>query len=383
MIIRQQVVRASEKRATDRGTRPAAMPAAGSERLASAGTPALKLEPALAPRVSNAELSQRRANLSFAGASPSPTEFERTIGTNDLVDEFYLERALAAAKPVCRVIVRNEASREVGYATGFLVSPRLLLTNWHVFRTAEEANNGIAEFDFTLDVSGNPVASSRFLTKPDQFYYSNQELDFALVAVSNVSLDSAKQLSTYGHHSLVPTTGKINEGEWITIIQYPGGQRRQYAIRENQLLEKQANFLWYKSDTAPGSSGAPAFNDSFQVVGLHHSGKAKRDGDKYVLKDGSRVDSLDGVDDSDVVWESNEGVRVSVMCDHIVNHLNQNDPYMQELRSSMQDGGISAQVISKKIPVNGHEALTTRDQGTTLADPSGLVLPLQSQVSLA
>ena len=91
------------------------------------------------------KLTERAAHLSFAGATPSPTEFERMIGTNDLVDEFYLERALVAAKPICRLVLRNPAGREIAWATGFMVSPRLILTNWHVFPTAADAQNAIAE----------------------------------------------------------------------------------------------------------------------------------------------------------------------------------------------------------------------------------------------
>jgi endonuclease G len=187
------------------------------------------------------------------------------------------------------------------------------MTNWHVFRTAVEAQNAIAEFEYKFDIRGNPVPSVRFLIRPDLFYYSHRDLDYAVVAVDQASMDNNAGLDQFGYHRLVPTPGKILDGEWITIIQHPGGQRRQFAIRENQLIGKQENFLWYMSDTAQGSSGAPAFNDSFQVVALHHSGKAKKEGDLYVLRDGTKVPSLEGIDDADVIWEKNEGVRVSVM----------------------------------------------------------------------
>ncbi len=258
----------------------------------------------------------RARHLEFGGAHPTDTELERIIGdTNDLVDEFYLERALVAARPVCRVIVRDRSARELGYATGFLVSPQLVLTNWHVFRTIEEASNGLAEFNYKFDVRGRPVPSALFRIRPERFYLADRALDFALVAVEPRSEDGATALGTFGFHRLVGDPHKIRAGEWITIIQHPGGRRRQFAIRENQLIEKEnPDFLWYASDTAQGSSGAPAFNDSFQIVALHHSGKARRDGSNYVLSDGRRVASLEGIDDADVDWEANEGLRVSSLC---------------------------------------------------------------------
>ena len=244
-----------------------------------------------------------------------------------------------AARPVCRIVVRNGAGRELSFATGFMVSPRLLLTNWHVFRSAAEATNGVAEFDYRLDIAGNPLTPQRFLIEPELFYTSNMKLDYALLAVNPVSIDGKKPLSAFGYHRLVTEGNRIEEGEWITIIQHPGGARRQFAIRENQLIEKEGDFLWYASDTAPGSSGAPAFNDSFQVVALHHSGRAQRDGDLYVLKDGRKITSLNGVDDSDVEWEANEGLRISVLVHDLRSTDDAGNPFVTELEEAMKGTG--------------------------------------------
>ena len=73
-----------------------------------------------------AAISKRAAHLTFAGARPSDREFEHFLDGNDLVDQFFLERALVAAKPVCRLVVRNQGGREVAYATGFMIGPEIL-----------------------------------------------------------------------------------------------------------------------------------------------------------------------------------------------------------------------------------------------------------------
>jgi endonuclease G len=303
-----------------------------------------------ARRAARAELhpeviAARRGHLSFAGVLPTPTELERIIGTNDLVDEFYLSRGLVAAQPVCRLVLRDGGDRARGYATGFMISPRLLLTNCHVFPNREEAANAVAQFDYTLDIRGGDVAPVQFRVEAVAFYLSDPRLDFALVGVEPTSLDGATPLSRFGYHRLVPELHKIEEEEWITIIQHPGGGRRQLAIRANRLVDKDhPDFLRYESDTAQGSSGAPAFNDSWQVVALHHSGKAKRDGQLYVLKDGSRVASIDNIDEAKIVWESNEGLRISRLCAHLASAMPAGE-YADELRAAMNGGDIMSRTI--------------------------------------
>jgi endonuclease G len=334
-------------------------------------------------------LSERKANVGFAGARPSSTEYERILGSNDLVDEFYLERALVAAKPVCRITTRTAALHPTGYATGFMVSPRLLLTNWHVLKTRDSAANGLAEFDYTLSISGEPVASCRFELTPGEFFVSDERLDVALVAVRPTALDDGIGLARFGYHRLVLDPAKILDNEWITIIQHPGGQRRQFAIRENQLIATQDEFLWYASDTAPGSSGAPAFNDSFQVVALHHSGHAKRDGAMYVLRDGRRVASLQNVDDSEVAWDANEGVRISTLCTFFVENLDQKNPHVQEFLATMKGSGdVMAQAmrggasgpVQEDASASGPQ-ITSAPAETRAA--GGIAIPLTLHVSLS
>ncbi len=337
---------------------------------------------ALQEQATPSELVKRAVNLSFAGAKPSTTELERLIGSNDLVDEFYLQRALIAAQPVMRITLRDGAGRERGWATGFMVSPRLLLTNWHVFPSSEESTNAVIDANYVLDLAGNPAVSYRFAVRGDVFYISNPELDFCLVAVDSLAQDGRTLLAQFGFHRLIAEPNKIREGESMTLIQHPGGERRQFAVRENQLKRILDDFLWYASDTAPGSSGAPAFNDSFQVVALHHSGAARRDGaGNFVLKDGSTVPSLDGIDDSRIVWEANEGVRVSVLCSFLRSNLRADDPYVRELFESMNGGDVMSNAIKGIAAPPSPVDIGVRPSEIA-AGGAVLTIPLQIQISL-
>lgn len=290
-------------------------------------------------------------------SSPSAIEFERMFGQNDLVDDFYLERALIAAQPVGRIAVR-EGLHELGYGTGFLVAPRVLMTNWHVLEQPDWRRDSVVDFDYRLDLAGNPVPEVRFRLAPDALWCADERLDYALVGVAPLSEGpQPRPLTDFGHLRLIPKQGKIFEGEWMTIIQHPGGRRRQFAIRANELLEKKEEHLWYVSDTAHGSSGAPVFNDQLQVVALHHMGRARRKDGKYLLLDGKTVESLDEVDEGLVDWEANEGIRISIICRDIQARLDRAQPLAASVLEAL---GGDADIMSRRLVARADAFATAR-----------------------
>ncbi len=72
---------------------------------------------------------------------------ERVIEESDFLEARFLHIGSAVARTVGRVPIR-ERGRTVGYGTGFLVSPRLLMTNNHVLESEEEAAQCAVEFDY-------------------------------------------------------------------------------------------------------------------------------------------------------------------------------------------------------------------------------------------
>ncbi|MEN3369283.1 MAG: endonuclease mitochondrial [Verrucomicrobiota bacterium] len=317
---------------------------------------------------------KRRAFLSEGGSTPSETELERLIGTNDLVDQFYLERALVAAQPVARISIRSLAGHERGCATGFMVSPRLLMTNQHVFRTAEEATSSTVEFNFCDDIAGNHIPSFSYRLRPDLYFFNHADLDFALVSVEPASTNGGGPRARFGYLRLIAESGKVAVPEWLTIIQHPGGQRRQFAIRENQLADDtDPKYLAYMSDTAQGSSGAPVFNDSFQIAALHHQGKANRDGALYVLKDGRKVASLEGIDESEVDWIANAGVRISRICAAIFAEAPDNGGHLAELQEAMKGGDVLSLAFQNPNP---KEIMSIPFSSSSLPSSGGQRVPL-------
>src|SRR3954447_4887954 len=250
--------------------------------------------------------------LSSAPVLRAATEgmaLERIIGTNDLLPINYLMRGRNAANAVGRISINDPATGQlVGFGTGFLISPNLLITNHHVLGDAATAGASSVEFRYEIDADGKKMASEVFSLDATTFVTS-EALDYSVVAVSPKSERNVPLLD-FGFLKLDPTPGKTLDGQFLTIIQHPSGERKQIAIRENQLIKTVDNFLWYATDTAPGSSGSVVANDAWQAVALHHSGVPATNAQGQTLTVDGGVATAE-TPDSQIKWIANEGVRIS------------------------------------------------------------------------
>jgi endonuclease G, mitochondrial len=240
----------------------------------------------------------------------SKITIERVLGKDDLTSISFLSRGLRAAKAVARVDIKSTSGRILGYGTGFLISNRLLITNHHVFQDESVAAPSQVRFEYEESVENEINPGVLFNLEPAVLFYANKNLDFAIVAVSSVSQDGQHSLLDYGFLPLLDVPGKHSISEQVNIIQHPSGEKKQLALRENEIVDRDDNFLRYHTDTLPGSSGSPVLNDDWEVVALHHSGVPKLDAAGNILKrDGSIYQK--GEDETLIDWISNEGVRAS------------------------------------------------------------------------
>ena len=209
--------------------------------------------------------------LPFATASvrltpPEQTSLERIFGANNLKSIAWLRRGMEAAAAVCRVMTPN------GRGSGFLLSGGRIITNNHVLPDADVAGESRVEFNYEEDLAGKLVASTDYALKPSTFR-TNPELDFTLVEIDTTS--NAVPLATWGHLELCALP-EPKVGDHVTIIQHPlGRDPKQLAITAEpggQPLGASASK--YTTDTQPGSSGSPVFNDSWKVIALAHHAPA-------------------------------------------------------------------------------------------------------------
>ena len=210
---------------------------------------------------------------------------ERVINSEDnFLDINLLAGAIYSAQAVCRVEL--PLGKPIG--TGFLIGPDLVLTNFHVLRGLEDVRDAVVRFDFKSDPAQVSTPGHIFKLQAD-FYNSSDasDLDYALVRLESeplksMALDgpvgtlSLQDLVFKGKHRgyLVLVPSFIRAEERVNIIQHPNGDPLRVVMTQNRVVADMTDRrVQYVADTMEGSSGSPVFNQNWEVVGLHHSGK--------------------------------------------------------------------------------------------------------------
>lgn len=265
-------------------------------------------------------LQKRKEMIRAVRFEPEDFAYERAIGRNDSLFSNFTELIALTKRKVGRIVIKEDGEL-IGYGTGFMVAPSLMITNWHVFKTKELASNSEVYFFYEYNNLGRPLNPTVFRFDTTQFY-NNKELDYCLVGVEPTDVTGKVTLKSVGYLFLDKTLGKIGEKgiERLNIIHHPQGDYKQISIRENTFVDINETKIFYETDTAPGSSGSPVFNDQWQVVGLHHRSvpKMAADGVTYLDSDDNPIPVADGkIDASKIVWLKNEGIRISVILKHI------------------------------------------------------------------
>jgi endonuclease G len=343
--------------------------------------------------LAGAPVAARFRFLTADGQSATPLEQEALLGTNDMVEASFLDRCQLVAGCVGRL--RFAGPRGRSYATGFLIAPGLVMTNHHVFPAEDAVRDASIEFGYRHDIAGQLPPTTGFGLVPGEFYVADGELDFAVVAVSRRSAGGG-DIEGHGYLRLNPDSGKAEEKEFVTIIQHPEGEPLQIALRENEVIRARQDeaVIWYRADTAHGSSGAPVFNDSFQVAALHASGRIKRnERGEYALRRGGWTSSLDGLSESDVLWEANVGFRVSQICARLLPLAQaRSAAHRRTLEGAMAGGDVLAAAVAriKARPAgpekqDGDGEMSAKSGAQESPRSSGgteVVVPLQLRISL-
>lgn len=287
---------------------------------------------------------------------------ERIIAEPNLLPVHFLEEGGVVQHAVARVtLVEPYGSLPAGsgWGTGFLVSPTLFMTNNHVIPTDSFARKVEMQFNYQLDFSGVAQSVDAYSPDPDNLFYTNSSLDFTLIrlnrrcrwtflrerasvpTVSAFDEDVYEQLEyTLGEQSngleRAPTTAQPfpwphrrrricttpgrrwgylqlrdsvtyagpsadQPGQHLNIIQHPQGRRKEVALQRNNITNVYTNVIRYATDTEPGSSGSPVFNNQWDLLAIHHAA--------------GEWDSVNNV------WKSNEGMRIDKVVADLRSHF--------------------------------------------------------------
>lgn len=229
---------------------------------------------------------------------------------NNILSGEFLEIGILAARAVCKI------TRGIETGTGFLVGEGVVVTNFHVIESADQAGNALFEFLFDDNTIGTPRNAVGYFADPERFFYADKGLDLCLVALSEAG--QPKPLKTFGWLPLLRDEGKILIGDPVNIIQHPRGQQKRLVVHDSTFVlvddDSDADaFCWYSGDTDKGSSGAPVMNSRWEVVALHHEAIPATDKNGNVLDINGKTIAESRADDPDlkIKWIANEGIRVS------------------------------------------------------------------------
>lgn len=173
------------------------------------------------------------------------------------------------ARAVALLTFKSSADKKPYTCTGFLISPRHLITNDHCPRSIAEITSTIVEFDYD-----EPFARTDMYKLTLEDLPRDETLDFAIYKLN-------KEATGRGYLQLSDDDRYISPGKALIIFQHPGGVPKRLAefdckvLRPTHPLAPRTDF-GHMCDTEGGSSGAPVQNPLGDVIGLHHFGYGKR-----------------------------------------------------------------------------------------------------------
>lgn len=224
-----------------------------------------------------------------------PLNIEKEVGFGGMLPMDFLQTGIEMGRSVGRINVKS------GFGTGFLIKDGFLLTNWHVLKTIKEAQRATINFWYS---PGTPLFKTELSLAPEKGFATGGDLeggDWTIVKVN----DSLEALKEKGVSPLSLKKRTIDIGDRVNIIQHPKGGIKKVGFRSNLVYASSAEFLHYATDTAPGSSGSPVFNDGWEVVALHHAGGNMPDiahnnlGNCYWTNEGLNINNIiDGINAS-------------------------------------------------------------------------------------
>jgi hypothetical protein len=259
------------------------------------------------------------AEVGLAPVIPPGQDVERVIReTNSFLDPAAWRVRLAERETrVCRVEVNVLGKGFTG--TGFLVAPDVVITNFHVLApllsttwpsrssvSRTRPKGLVVRFDYQRHEDGSefpghvrrpaledwlidfsPQSRVDRLPDPKTATPELDELDYALFRLEQepVTLSGGGEptrLPAGRGWIEVPSTFASFEADTpLFILQHPSGEPLQLALDTQSIIGENGNGtrVFHRTNTRPGSSGSPCFNQDWELVALHRGKDPNFDSD--------------------------------------------------------------------------------------------------------
>ena len=252
----------------------------------------------------------------------------------------FLEKGYQLQKAVA--IITNSK----GNGTGFLISPSILLTNNHVISNPIDAMKSTFSFNFQTYPNESSGSTDIYTANTSIFHTSPQnEKDFTIIKLNG------NPGSKWGYIQLPRDTFEEQlaflRQYWGTpihanIIQHPDGRLKEVALQDNILtnVSKAKGYLRYTTDTESGASGAPVFDNQWNLIALHHA-----NGDKVTVSESPTIDGTRGFYIQKEITLNNEGILASAIVDDLLKHYDDS----QEGIRILKELGIDMLVLQDEL----------------------------------
>ena len=234
---------------------------------------------------------------------------EKLIGTfHHFVPAEFLDLGAAAARTVARVTYDGNSDS----ASGFLISPRVFLTNAHVLPHTIEASIALLDFQHVHKMTHVTLSFPRTHIKdkapvrldPNLLFYCNVELDYAVVALREPTVNSRPHLYLHSEADTNKLCPLDSAKGGLYIVQHPDGRHKEADVqgrRQHVDISKHpdlvadplaSKLLFYGNDTEGGSSGSPVCNQDWIPVALHREFLLHPDSTKVLCNVGVTIASI-------------------------------------------------------------------------------------------
>ncbi|MGH6710740.1 MAG: trypsin-like peptidase domain-containing protein [Bradyrhizobium sp.] len=207
---------------------------------------------------------------------PDRSDLQELVG-GYLMSLSWIEHGLVIAKAICKV----QGPTSVG--TGFCIGPNTLVTNNHVLPTSDIARQAKVIFNFEEELGGGSRTTSSYELDAETFV-TDVALDCTMIRIRENP--GSPPLSNWGALNF-QRDAKLRLNDPVTIIQHPLGAPKKIGILGNAVMQVEAPYVYYTTDTMRGSSGSPVLDTNWHVVALHRAaGKWSKELGRYLNNQG-------------------------------------------------------------------------------------------------